>query len=61
MLIREIGNAEMNGACNTHRDIGNAYSVVVWKPKAKTSLGDLDVDGKIILKFMILCLKVLCH
>jgi hypothetical protein len=28
----------------------NAYTILVGKPKRKNHLGDLDIDGRIILK-----------
>jgi hypothetical protein len=34
------------------REIRNAYKFVVGKPKGRDQLGDLGIDGRIILKHL---------
>jgi hypothetical protein len=43
---------EMDGACGTQGGRSDAYRVLVGKPKERYHLEDLDIDGKIALKFI---------
>jgi len=40
----------MGGVCSTCEERRGAYMVLVEKPGGKNHLGDLVVDGRIILK-----------
>jgi hypothetical protein len=40
----------MNGTCSTHKDIRNMYRILVRKPEGKSHLGDLSIEGRIIVK-----------
>jgi hypothetical protein len=43
----------MGGACGTYCETKNAYMVLLGKPEGKRLLGDLGLDGKIILRWII--------
>ena len=40
----------MAGTCSTYGEKRGSYSVLVGKPEGKRSLGNIGVDGKMILK-----------
>jgi hypothetical protein len=46
---------EMGGACRTHGKIEKMYilTILVGKTQGKRHLGDLGVDGRIILKLIL--------
>jgi hypothetical protein len=35
------------------REIRNAYKILVGKPEEKKSLGDLDVDWRVMLQYIL--------
>jgi hypothetical protein len=39
----------VNGACSTHAKAINAYNILVSEPEGKHELGDLGIDGGVIL------------
>ena len=41
---------EMGGACSAYGERKGVYRVLVGKPETKNHLGDLGVEGKIILR-----------
>jgi len=43
----------MGGACSTHEDMRNAYRILVESLKRRDYSEDLDVDGKIILQWIL--------
>jgi hypothetical protein len=44
----------VDGACFTNGrcDAVNAYAILIWKPERKNHLEDLDIVGRIILKYI---------
>jgi hypothetical protein len=40
-------------ACSIHKETINAYRILVEKPERKNHLGDIGIDGSIILKCML--------
>jgi hypothetical protein len=42
----------MGGACSAYVEKRSKYRVLLRKPKGKNHLGDPDVDGRIILKWI---------
>jgi hypothetical protein len=40
----------MCGACSTHEEVGNAYTILVGNLDGRDHLGDTRIDGSIILK-----------
>jgi hypothetical protein len=43
----------MGIACSTHVKTRNEYRILMGKPQGKRLLGDLDVGGRIILKWIL--------
>jgi hypothetical protein len=43
---------EMGGACSIMGEMRNAYKILVAKPEGKNHSEDLDVDGRVILKWI---------
>jgi hypothetical protein len=46
-------NDEMGEVSSTYGDVRNAHTILVGKSEWKNHLGDLGVDGKIILKLIL--------
>ncbi|KAJ4444005.1 hypothetical protein ANN_05794 [Periplaneta americana] len=53
-IIRNIKSRRLRWASYVARigESRNAYRVLVWRPEGKRPLGDRDVDGRIILKWI---------
>jgi hypothetical protein len=43
----------MGGACSKHEEMRNAYKIIVGKPNVRGYSGDLGVEGRIILKWIV--------
>jgi hypothetical protein len=44
---------KVGGSCSTHREMRNAYQISVGTLERKRLLGNLCVDGRIILKWIL--------
>jgi hypothetical protein len=44
--------SEVGGVCGTRGEKNNLYGVVVRKSEGKSNFEDLDIDDRIILKWM---------
>jgi hypothetical protein len=53
LLFLEVKEDEMGIACTTYGEKRNAYKAFVSKPEGKRPLEDLDVGGRIILKWIL--------
>jgi hypothetical protein len=54
ILFGEKSNEDdMVGTCSMHWVDENAYRILVGKPERKRQPGTLDVDGRIILKWIV--------
>ena len=42
----------MGGACDAYGGGEGVQRVLVWKPEGKRPLGDPDIDGRIILRWI---------
>jgi hypothetical protein len=43
----------MGKECSTHGEKRNAHRILMGKPEVKRPLEDIDVDGRIILKWIL--------
>jgi hypothetical protein len=43
----------MGKACGTNWEKRNAYMILTEEPEGKSSVGNLELDGKIILKWIL--------
>jgi len=52
-LDDHIKDNEMGGACGTYAEERGACSILVVKPRGRDDVGDLGVNGSIMLKWIL--------
>jgi hypothetical protein len=53
ILNDQVKEDEIGRTCSTHGENMKAYGILVGKPERKRLLGNIDVDGRIILKLIL--------